>query len=172
MITLLRCRKFDVIEQDVLGSDGRMHDRQIVVHPGAVVVLPFVDDDHIVLLHQYRIAVDQRLQELPAGTLDQPGEPPEQAAIRELEEEAGYRAGRMEPLAEFFPSPGILSERMVAYVATDLTETVARPEPTEDLEVEIVRFDEAVRRCAHGEICDAKTIVTIMRHYLRREAGR
>src|SRR5438477_5707271 len=121
METLLVCPKFTVIRRQVNGSDGRVHDRQIVVHPGAVVVLPLLDDGRVVLIDQYRPAIERRLLELPAGTLDVEDEAAERCAHRELEEETGYRAGRMVFLCKPYPSPGIMTELIQAFVATELT---------------------------------------------------
>jgi len=166
---LLRCAKFDVVSRAIHGRDGNTYERQYVVHPGAVVVLPLLEDGRIVMVNQYRPTVDRRLLELPAGTLDVKGEDPQAAAARELEEESGYRAGRFEPLCAFYPSPGILTEKIQAYEATGLTRSVARPEPTEDLHVELVRFDDAVKRILAGEIMDAKTIITLLYYKLREE---
>lgn len=170
METLLQSAKFNVVRRMLRDRDGQERPRDFVAHPGAVVVLPLLDDGRIVLLHQYRASIDRTLQELPAGTLDQPGESPIQAAHRELEEEAGYRAARMELLTRFYPSPGILTEQMHVYVATGLTPTVARPEPGEQIEVEHVPFDDALRRVMCGEIQDAKSMVTLL-YFARRRAA-
>ncbi|HMB95086.1 MAG TPA: NUDIX hydrolase, partial [Tepidisphaeraceae bacterium] len=88
--------------------------REVVVHPGAVVILPLLKDDQIVLIRNRRYAVGQILIELPAGTLEK-GEPPMNCAGRELLEETGYLAGRIQPIGNFFTSPGILSEKMYAF---------------------------------------------------------
>ena len=100
-------------------EDGSRTKREVVVHPGAVVVLPFVDDKTIVLIRNKRYAVGQLLVELPAGTLD-PKEAPINCAGRELLEETGYLAKRLKPIGNFFTSPGILSEKMYAFAAYDL----------------------------------------------------
>src|SRR5438105_3671707 len=97
----------------------RKHRREVVVHPGAVVVLPLTDDGQVLLIRTRRYAVGQNLIELPAGTLEK-GEDPINCAGRELLEETGYLAGRLKSIGAFFTSPGILSERMYAYAAYDL----------------------------------------------------
>src|SRR5688572_14649987 len=113
---LLTARKFRVKLRIQTTSDGRTHEREIVVHSGAVTILPILPDGRICLIRNFRVAVDQSLIELPAGTLE-PNEDPTKTAHRELIEETGYRAGRLERLCEFYMSPGILSERMIVYTA-------------------------------------------------------
>lgn len=135
--------------------------RDVVLHPGAVVILPLLDDEHVVLLRNYRHAVGQTLWEVPAGTLEPP-EPPEEAAVRELIEETGYRAKTWRKLSEFYPSPGILSERMHLFVAEDLTEGTMRPEPDEQLEVHVVPFAQALAWAVDGTIRDGKTLVALL----------
>lgn len=172
MESLLRSAKFEVVRRQITGAGGRSHARDVVVHPGAAVILPLLDADRIVMVRNYRYTLDQRLLELPAGTLDKAGEPPIACAARELEEETGYVAARLEPLGRMATSPGIMTEIIHAFVATDLTKTVARPEATEDLLVEIVSMRQAQEWILSGEIIDAKTIVTLLSHRLRTEAGR
>ena len=96
--------------------DGSRHVREVVRHPGAVVILPLLDDGRVCFVRNYRVAVGQTLIELPAGTLE-PDEDPAETALRELAEETGYRAGRMEHLITFCMSPGILDEQMHLYLA-------------------------------------------------------
>src|SRR5436190_15475381 len=117
--------------------------REVVVHPGAVVVMGFLPDDQIILIRTRRYAVGQILVELPAGTLEK-GEDPINCAGRELLEETGYLAGRLVPIGNFFTSPGILSEKMYAYAAYDLEEKGSAPEEDEEIEVELMEFDEAL----------------------------
>lgn len=115
------------------------------------------------MIRNVRPCVDQELWELPAGTLDRPGEEPSAAALRELEEEAGYRAARLSPLCRFYSSPGITNELLRAYVATGLTRTCQRLDPTEQIRVEPIQMSEALAMIRQGRIVDAKTIVTILR---------
>jgi ADP-ribose pyrophosphatase len=171
METLLECRKFKVIGHSVRARDGRMVRREIIVHPGAVVILPILPDGRFVLVRVMRHTLDRELLELPAGTLDRPGEDPPAAAHRELEEETGYRAGRMEPLCEFYPSPGVMTELIRAFVATDLTKTAQRLDETEQIRVEIMPADAALAAVDSGEIRDAKTMITLMR-WQRKGAAR
>src|SRR5713226_6346111 len=126
-------RKIKVAIDTSTLPDGRTIQRDIVIHPGAVAILPLVDADHVCLLRNLRPIVGETLWEIPAGTLE-PNEAPERAAIRELAEETGYRAARWRKLGEFFPSPGVLSERTHLYVAEELTPGTMRLEADEQLE--------------------------------------
>lgn len=148
------------VDEEVL-ADGTALQRDVVIHPGAVVILPLLDGGRVCLLRNYRHAIGQTLLELPAGTLEPP-EPPEAAAVRELAEETGYSAGRWRKLAEFFPSPGIMNERMFLFLAEDLRPGPMRPEAGEQLEPEIVSWDQAQRWVLDGTICDAKTLVGLL----------
>jgi ADP-ribose pyrophosphatase len=115
--------------------------------------------------------VGETLWEVPAGTLE-PGEPPDQAAVRELAEETGYTAASWRKLAEFYPSPGVLSERTHLYLATDLTPGTMRPEPGESLEPHRIAWDEAVRWALDGTIRDAKTLAALLLWEHMRVGGR
>jgi ADP-ribose pyrophosphatase len=154
-------RKIQVAVDESAGPDGRPLVRDIVVHPGAVAILPLLDDEHVCLLKNYRFILDEVLWEIPAGTLE-PGEPPDRAAVRELIEETGYRAGRWQKLAAFFPSPGILSERTHLYVARDLTPGPMALEAGEEIHPEVVPWARAVAWARDGTIRDAKTLVAIL----------
>ncbi len=150
--------------------DGTEHPREIVRHPGAVTILPLFDDGRICLLKNFRAAVGQTLIELPAGTLE-PDEDPAVTARRELAEETGYRAGRIEPLVAFFMSPGILDERMHVFTATDLQPGPTALEPGEDIRPLIVDWPEALDMVRDGRIQDAKTLAALLYfHALRRPA--
>ena len=138
--------------------------RHVIVHPGAVGILPLLDDGRVVLLRQYRVAVDSYLIELPAGTLE-PGEEPIVTARRELIEETGYTAGTMKPLITFYTSPGILREKLHLFVATGLTPGKSALEDGEDIELLIAEWDEIREWIARGEITDAKTLIGLL-HYL------
>ena len=153
-------RVFDVTVDTVREGD-KTYVREVVHHPGSAVILPAFDDGTIALVRQYRHPAVRYLLELPAGTLNDQ-ERPEEGAARELEEELGLVAGRMEKLSEFFVSPGFCEEKMWLYLATDLTETVQRLEDDEVLEVLRLPLDRALQMITEGEIEDAKTIIGLM----------
>src|SRR5688572_22972837 len=113
-------------------DEGKRSKREVVVHPGAVVVLPLLDDGRIMLIRARRYAVGQNLVELPAGTLEK-GEAPMNAAGRELLEETGYLAKRIKIIGTFFTSPGILSEKMYAFAAYDLQQKEQALEEDEEI---------------------------------------
>ncbi|HEY1684209.1 MAG TPA: NUDIX hydrolase [Tepidisphaeraceae bacterium] len=142
-------------------EQGKRHQREVVVHPGAVVVLPFLTPERIVMVRNKRYAVGQILLELVAGTLEK-GEIPMNCAGRELREETGYLAGRLKPIANFFSSPGVLSEKMYAFAAYDLRKSQQELDEGEELEVVEMDFAEVVKMCRNGEIHDAKTIATVL----------
>ncbi len=160
--TLLHTRRFDVQRIHWISEDKQIHPRDVVRHPGSVAILPMVDDGHVCLIRNFRAAVDKTLFELPAGTRDQPGEEPIATAHRELIEETGYRAEKMEPLHAFFLSPGVLDERMFLFVATQLTAGKPAREPGEQIENSLVPWNEALRMVVDGDIEDAKTILGLL----------
>src|SRR2546425_9948206 len=135
--------------------------REVVHHPGSAVILPVFDDGTIALVKQYRHPAVKYLLELPAGTLNGK-ERPEDGAARELEEELGVVAGKLEKLCEFFVSPGFLGEKMWLYLATALTETKQRLEDDELIEVVRLPIDRALQMITDGEIEDAKTIIGLL----------
>ena len=141
--------------------DGARHAKQIVRHPGAVVLLPLLDDGRICLIENYRASVQQTLIELPAGTLE-PGEDPAQTARRELAEETGYRAGHIEPLATFYMSPGILDERMVLYLAAQLEPGSTSLDAGEDIRPLLSTWSEALAMVGDGRIHDGKTMLALL----------
>jgi folate-binding protein YgfZ len=168
--TLLETRRFRVVRVVEQCADGTRRDREVVLHPGSVVILPFVSSDSICLVEVVRTAVGATLLELPAGTLDRV-ESLADAAARELAEETGYRAGRLTAAGAFWMSPGILRERMHLFVAEDLTAGPQALEPGEQIQTRIVSWDEAVAMCRDGRIEDAKTIAAVLRIAARRAAG-
>ena len=148
--------------------DGGVVSREVVVHPGAVAVLPLLDDERLVLIRNYRYTIGKELLELPAGTLEA-DETPEQCALRELEEETGYRAARLEPLCEFYTTPGICTERMRVFLGTGLTATQQRLQGSERIRVAVTALDEARRMLCEGRIEDGKTIAALGTFFLRRD---
>jgi ADP-ribose pyrophosphatase len=153
-------RVFKVTVDTVVEGDVT-YQRDVVHHPGSAVIVPVHDDGTVVLVRQYRHPAVRYLLELPAGTLDD-GERPEAGATRELEEELGLVAERLDKLTEFFVSPGFLEEKMWVYLATGLTE--GKPHPDEDEVLDVVRLPigDALEMITSGEIQDAKTIIGLM----------
>lgn len=142
--------------------DGGRVERVVVTHPGAVAVLPIIDDD-ILFIRQYRSAIDRAVLEIPAGKLDVPGEPPETTAHRELAEEMGFRAATMRPLVTFYTTPGFCDEVMYIFVAEGLTEVAAAPHGAEEEVAEVVRtpIDDVRTMLGAGKLEDAKTIIAV-----------
>jgi ADP-ribose diphosphatase len=159
--TLLKTRRFAVIEKTVTRSDGEPASCQYVKHPGSVAILPMLDDGRVCLIHSRRLTVEETLIEVPAGTRE-PDESPLETARRELVEETGYRAATFDELAAYFPSPGILSERMWIFVARGLAEGQHAREANEEIENFVVTWDDALRMIDSGEIHDGKTIAAIL----------
>ena len=152
-------------------DDGKRYAKEIVVHPGAVCILPFLAPDRILLIRNRRYTVGQVLLELPAGTLEK-GEDPMNCAGRELVEETGHLAGRLQPLGNFYTSPGILSEKMYAFAAYDLEESQTALEEYEEIEVQPAGLDEAIQMIKDGRIHDGKTIATLLMYerFFRNQA--
>jgi ADP-ribose pyrophosphatase len=150
-------------------ENGQEARREVVEHPGAAVIVAVDEKQNVLLVRQYRYAVGQDSLELPAGTCER-GEPVEETAPRELEEETGHTAARWEPLGRFFSSPGILTEEMHLFLARDLAEGAARPEGDEDLHLLRLPLEEAVAMVLRGEIHDAKTMIGLL--LAREKLGR
>jgi len=147
---------FDVDIYDIRHGELE-YKREIIKHNGSVVIVPVFDDGTVGMVRQYRYAADKFLLEIPAGTLNK-NEPMETGARRELEEEIGVTAERLEKITEFYVSPGFLTEKMYVYLATGLTATVQNLEDDEILSVERHSFPELFAKIGAGEIEDAKTI--------------
>jgi 8-oxo-dGTP pyrophosphatase MutT (NUDIX family) len=154
-------RRVRVEQRRVPRSDGREELREMVVHPGSVVVLPILDDARIVMIRNRRFAVGKTLLELCAGTREG-DEAPEICAARELEEETGYRARTLTPLLSFYPTPGVSNERMHVFVARGLERTQQQLDPSEQIDVEPLALDDVLARIARNEIEDAKTIASVL----------
>jgi len=135
--------------------------REVLRHPGVVAVVPLHDDGSVTLVRQYRVAIDQEVLEIPAGTRDIVDEAPEVAAARELAEEAGLAAGRLEPLLTYFVAPGMTDEAIVLYVAHGLSEVPTDRQGPEELAMTVERIPlaEALAMIEDGRITDAKTII-------------
>jgi ADP-ribose pyrophosphatase len=155
---------------DVEEPGGVRAVREVVRHSGSVATLPVHDDGRVVLIRQYRYAVDGEVWELPAGRRDA-SESPEAGARRELEEETGLGAGSLEPLLTFFTTPGFCDEVMHLYRATGLREGASRPEADERIEVRAFSLDEARGMIRRGEIQEGKTLVALLLELERRRAA-
>lgn len=144
--------------------DGNRFERDVVHHPGAVVVVPVTDDHEVVLVRQYRAAIDRELLEVPAGKRDVVDEPVEVTAHRELEEEVGMRAASMEKMAEFYNSPGFCDEHSFLFLATGLTECATSFQGHEEqhMTIERVPLDTVPQLVMAGDIVDAKSIVGLL----------
>lgn len=153
--------RFTVRATQIPTRDGKTRRGEFVDHPGAVVVLPFLDDDHIVMIRNRRFAIGTTLLELPAGTLE-PGEPPLITAGRELIEETGYQAADIQPMITYFPTPGICNEVMHSYVAHGLTHVGQDLDDSEEISVEIVAWADALKLIDEGVICDGKSILCLL----------
>jgi ADP-ribose pyrophosphatase len=158
-------RVFGVRRDHVIEPTGVNATRDVVTHPGSVVVLPVFPNGSTLLIRQFRYATGMFLWELVAGRKD-PGETFPRAAHRELAEETGYTAKRMRKLMDVFPTPGFVTERMVIYLATGLKEGKARPEEDEKIEQRVFTLAEAERWIRAGKIRDAKSVAGIL-YYLR-----
>jgi ADP-ribose pyrophosphatase len=160
--TVYHGRLFDV-ELATLEMDGDVvARRETIRHPGAVCMVPVLADGSLLFVTQYRHAAGRRLLELPAGTLE-PGEAPAAAVARELQEEVGHLPGRVMPLGGFFVAPGYTSEYIHLFACLDLEASRLDGDADEDIEVETRTLAEAVAAVERGEICDAKSVVGVLR---------
>lgn len=142
------------------GAAGQAYSRDVIRHPGAVVLLPILGDGQVVLIRNYRVSVDRTLLEVPAGTMET-GEDPMVTASRELLEETGYIAGNLQHRRTFYASPGICDEAMHLFVATDLTEHQPEREDYEVIENQVATWEEIRGWLKDGTIQDAKTLVAL-----------
>lgn len=144
---------------EVLFDGDKSHVREVVEHPGGVVVVPILEDNKVVLIRQWRHPIGQELIEIPAGKLDVKGEDIFDAAKRELEEETGFVANNWEYLGFIFTTPGFCDEKLHLYKAWDLTTTQTNLDYGEIIEPYIVDLEEAYAMIKEGKITDAKTII-------------
>lgn len=149
--------RFTLAEESFDTADGKVK-RQIVHHPGAVAVLAQPDPYTLIMVRQYRYAVQKWTWEIPAGTRE-PDEAPDVTAGRELIEEAGYRAGRMRELIRFYPAVGMSDEELIIYRAEDLSPAKAAPDHGELVSCEIVKLSDLPGMLARRELGDAKTLI-------------
>ncbi len=167
---LYRGRIITVKRHRVRLPDGRESWREVVEHPGAVAVLPVLHDGRLLLVRQYRKAVEEVLLEVPAGKLD-PGEAPEAAARRELWEETGLEAEALQFLFSFYTSPGFADERIFLYLARISQLGPQRPaalDADEFVQPVTITLEEGMRWLAEGRIRDAKTVAALQAWYIMR----
>jgi ADP-ribose diphosphatase len=155
---------FGVRRDEVLEPGGIRTTREVVTHPGSVVILPLLPDGRILLVRQYRHATRQFLWELVAGRIER-GENPRRAAARELLEETGYRARRFRVFLDVFPTPGFLEERMYILLAQKLTSGDARPEEDEKITSRAFGRSQLRRMIRRGKLRDAKTIAGLLYYF-------
>jgi ADP-ribose pyrophosphatase len=151
---------FKVTKVTMENSAGKKVTRDVIEHPGAACIIPMLDKETVLLVEQWRIGAKRPLWEIPAGTLD-PGEDPLACAERELQEETGYKAGKLEHLFTLFPSPGILDEKMHIFIATDLTPGKQKLDDDEEITIKPFTFKELRVQLKANNIKDGKTIAAL-----------
>jgi len=156
---------FGIRRDEVIEPTGVRTTREMITHPGSVVVLPVLPDGRILLIQQYRYAARQFLWELVAGRMDE-GETPIEGAARELKEETGYHAKRLKIFLEFFPTPGFLEEKMYLLLAEGLTPGKAEPDEDEKIMARAYTRKQLEEMLRKGKLRDAKTIAGVL-YYLR-----
>lgn len=168
---VFRGLRFDVVRKRYLKpGTGEFFERDVVLFPQAVAVLPFIDSSRIILLRQFRAPLNEYVVEVPAGVVDR-GETPEETARRELVEETGYTAETLEKLGSFTPTPGYSSEVLHLYVARSLKYMGMKPEKYEVLEPFVIEFSEAYRMVLRGAITDMKTALIILLYSSKYSGG-
>jgi ADP-ribose pyrophosphatase len=158
------------VSEEVDLPNGHRVTLELLHLPGAVAVVPFVDDGRVILLHQYRHPAGGYIWEVPAGKLE-PGEAPEACAARELEEETGWRPGRLERTGEILTTPGFTDERIHLFVARELERGTSAHEPGEVIETRELPFAEALAMVDRGELIDAKSIAALFHADRRARAA-
>ncbi len=149
--------KLDTVEL----PDQKYTKREIVEHPGAVAIVPITADNELVLVKQFRKAIEEAIIEIPAGKLEH-GEDPASCAVRELKEETGFTAEKIQYVFQFYTSPGFSNEKMHLFVATGLAEGTAEPENDEYIEIIKIKLDNLLNMINNGEITDSKSIIGIL----------
>ncbi len=161
-----RGRVIEVTTDRLRYASGREHNLDLIHHPGAAAVVPVDSAGRVCLVRQYRHGVEDFLWEIPAGKLDA-GEAPDICAVRELREETGITARSWAPLGAFIPAPGIYTELIHLYLATDLEVGPPTPDVDEELELQWLALDDAVGLVLRGEWNDGKTVVGLLRAQFR-----
>lgn len=157
-ITIHKGKVFELIRENITLENGTTTDMEFIEHPGATAIIPFLDDNLIVLLKQYRHALKKYIWEIPAGTLE-PDEEIISCAKRELIEETGYSGGHWYRLGEITPVPGYSNEHIHIFLATELQPAKQHLDADELIRVQEVKFSKALEMIGDGEIQDAKSIV-------------
>ena len=167
--TLLQGRAFKIRRDYLKTPNGRETRLEIIEHGGSVVLIPIDDDGNLLFVRQYRHAAGEDLLELPAGTRDG-DEPFEECAAREIREETGMEAGKLQKIGEFYLAPGYSSEFMVVYLATELKENPLDADDDEFLQVEKIPLKKAIEMAERGEVPDAKSLASFLlaRSYLEK----
>jgi ADP-ribose pyrophosphatase len=155
-------RVVNLVVLDVRLPNGEESKRELIRHPGAVAIVALDETRNVLLVRQYRIAAGRVLREIPAGTLE-PDEPPLDCAVRELQEETGYRPGRLEALGGMYVAPGYTTEYIHVFLATDLSESRLAADSDEFIEVDRVPLADAVGLIERGEIVDGKSIIGLLK---------
>ncbi len=166
--TLYEGRIIDLVLEDVELPNGKMSKREIVKHPGAVAIIPVTVEGKLVLIRQFRKALERNIVEIPAGKLEV-GEKPEVCAMRELEEETGYKTNHMEKVISFYTSPGFADEFVHIYFTNQLEQGVVNPDEDEFVEKLEVTVEEAEKMILTNEIFDAKTAYAVQWLKLRNQ---
>lgn len=159
--TIYQGKRFKVKTGTLVTKTGKQINRDFITHPGATVILPIVDDKHILMIRNERHVIGKEIWELPAGCLE-PREPPLETAKRELIEETGYEGSHFEPLVKFYTTPGFCDEVIHAFVATQLKFVGQALEDSENIKVEIVSWVRAMEMVRQGLIEDAKTLACLL----------
>lgn len=158
---IYRGRIFEISKDQVRFQSGDAVQIDVVHHRGGAAVVALTDANEVALVKQYRHPVGEYLLELPAGKIET-GDSPDKAAMRELEEEAGYQASHWRLISAAYPAPGYCAEKLYIYLATGLTEVGRRPDFDEEIEVVYLPLKEAITMIYSGEICDAKTVIGLL----------
>ncbi len=160
--SIYKGRIVDLVVHEVLLPGGGHSTREIIRHPGAVALVAFDADDNVLLVRQFRMAANRVMLEIPAGTLEK-GEAPEVCAIRELQEETGYKPGQIESIGGIYTAPGYTTEFIHLFIATDLTESKLDADDDENIEVVRVPLTKAIELIESGEIADGKSSAGLLR---------
>jgi ADP-ribose pyrophosphatase len=163
-----RGKFLEMVTEEIVLPNGRSTTLDLIRHPGASAVVPFLEDDRVLMIRQYRHAAGGFILEVPAGKLD-PGEDPAHCAVRELEEETGKHAQRVEAMGSILTTPGFTDERIYLFAAFDLLDVPQALEPNEIIELVPMPLEEALNLIWAGELTDAKSVVALL--YAARRQG-